>query len=92
MKWIDRLAQAVRRGRFTRRDYKAAASWGKCAVSEVPRTITAPDFGGDPSDHELYALGVHFADAVIFDRVGVAVDTYHKIRARARQLREEARA
>lgn len=86
--WGIRLANAVKRGGFNPTDERLAASWRSCAVAEAPKRITKNHPENGPSDSMLDTLGVDFSYHVVVGQpVGPAVDTYHKIRARVRELR-----
>ncbi len=96
VRWTDRLAAAVKRGKFTTEDKNLAGNWVSCAVGEAPRSVTKVTVrfdpkGTRPEDNDLEELGMQFYEAVRDQHVGEAVDTYHSIRARVRALKEVRR-
>lgn len=71
-RWSSRLARAVKRGCFTRKDEELAENWTTCAVGE--RFGDLPD-----GDTELERIGMRFYRAVHRNQVAAAVKAYGEI-------------
>lgn len=95
--WMEALQAAVKRGRFTQAAMNAASDWRTCAVGEAhakaPRFVVTVSNGTcAPEDETLENLGFRFTEHVSGQRVGQAVETYHRIKARVSELRDAKRA
>lgn len=91
-RWADRLAAAVKRGKFTKKDVRDASNWSTCAVGEQPRKVTGVTvevnlMGSRPGDDGLRRLGLDFMWAVEHHEVGLAVKHFHAIRRLVKVLR-----
>lgn len=89
--WRKRIAEARKRGGFTRRDKQAAHNWPTCACGQLDVAIPRyRDGDGEPSDYVLSSLGCDFASAVEDNRFRDAELIIGRITKRAAQVLREA--
>jgi len=97
MTWVERIAKARARGKFTLEDsWDAHRSWYTCALGEqmahapgVVVIVDRPQQERGPADDALHRLGSAFGLAVRDDRFDEAEDLREQIEARFLQLKRE---
>lgn len=87
--WLDRIAEAKKRGKFTVADKREASQWPRCAVGEHAGSHAwLYDLWG-PVDETLRHLGIEFEEVVASDAIDSAETTLFEINDRVMELKRE---